>query len=195
MNRKIYIGKNIVKLLLETSGFNVHNLGVDVDPFAIIVKAWLFWPHAIWSWAASSTGEVTTTMHRFIKICAFPLPSHCFGPSACQTRPIPAICATLWSICPISAEVREPKCITTRWLLTCFPWYRPAAIFFPDILPNRWNRTLCFPGTTNSMRNWALLRQSNREKMPIPWHKSFTRNMRNSSRHQRRGSGMTRSMT
>ena len=34
-----YIGKNIVKLLLETSGFNVHDLGVDVDPFAIIVKA------------------------------------------------------------------------------------------------------------------------------------------------------------
>jgi len=34
-----YIGKNIVKLLLETSGFSVHDLGVDVDPFAIIVKA------------------------------------------------------------------------------------------------------------------------------------------------------------
>ena len=34
-----YIGKNIVKLLLETSGFAVHDLGVDVDPFAFIVKA------------------------------------------------------------------------------------------------------------------------------------------------------------
>lgn len=34
-----YIGKNIVKLLLETSGFTVHDMGVDVDPFAIIVKA------------------------------------------------------------------------------------------------------------------------------------------------------------
>ena len=34
-----YIGKNIVRLLLETSGFNVHDLGVDVDPFSIIVKA------------------------------------------------------------------------------------------------------------------------------------------------------------
>lgn len=34
-----YIGKNIVKLLMETSGFNVHDLGVDVDPFAFIVKA------------------------------------------------------------------------------------------------------------------------------------------------------------
>ena len=34
-----YIGKNIVKLLLETSGFDVHDLGVDVDPFAFIVKA------------------------------------------------------------------------------------------------------------------------------------------------------------
>lgn len=34
-----YIGKNIVKLLMETSGFTVHDLGVDVDPFAFIVKA------------------------------------------------------------------------------------------------------------------------------------------------------------
>jgi corrinoid protein of di/trimethylamine methyltransferase len=34
-----YIGKNIVKLLLETSGFDVHDLGVDVDPFKFIVKA------------------------------------------------------------------------------------------------------------------------------------------------------------
>ena len=34
-----YIGKNIVKLLMETSGFEVHDLGVDVDPFAFIVKA------------------------------------------------------------------------------------------------------------------------------------------------------------
>jgi len=34
-----YIGKNIVKLLLETSGFDVHDLGVDVDPFAFILKA------------------------------------------------------------------------------------------------------------------------------------------------------------
>ena len=34
-----YIGKNIVKLLLETSGFEVHDLGVDVDPFAFILKA------------------------------------------------------------------------------------------------------------------------------------------------------------
>jgi len=34
-----YIGKNIVKLLLETSGFDVYDLGVDVDPFAFIVKA------------------------------------------------------------------------------------------------------------------------------------------------------------
>jgi len=34
-----YIGKNIVKLLIETSGFDVHDLGVDVDPFAFIVKA------------------------------------------------------------------------------------------------------------------------------------------------------------
>lgn len=34
-----YIGKNIVKLLLETSGFAVHDLGVDVDPFAFILKA------------------------------------------------------------------------------------------------------------------------------------------------------------
>jgi corrinoid protein of di/trimethylamine methyltransferase len=34
-----YIGKNIVKLLLETSGFSVYDLGVDVDPFAFILKA------------------------------------------------------------------------------------------------------------------------------------------------------------
>jgi corrinoid protein of di/trimethylamine methyltransferase len=34
-----YIGKNIVKLLMETSGFDVHDLGVDVDPFKFIVKA------------------------------------------------------------------------------------------------------------------------------------------------------------
>jgi dimethylamine corrinoid protein len=34
-----FIGKNIVKLLMETSGFDVHDLGVDVDPFKFIVKA------------------------------------------------------------------------------------------------------------------------------------------------------------
>ena len=34
-----YIGKNIVKLLMETAGFEVHDLGVDVDPFKFIVKA------------------------------------------------------------------------------------------------------------------------------------------------------------
>ena len=34
-----YIGKNIVKLLLETSGFAVHDIGVDVDPFAFVLKA------------------------------------------------------------------------------------------------------------------------------------------------------------
>ena len=34
-----YIGKDIVKLLMETSGFEVHDLGVDVDPFAFVVKA------------------------------------------------------------------------------------------------------------------------------------------------------------
>jgi len=34
-----YIGKDIVKLLMETAGFEVHDLGVDVDPFAFIVKA------------------------------------------------------------------------------------------------------------------------------------------------------------
>ncbi|MEJ2098312.1 MAG: B12-binding domain-containing protein [Deltaproteobacteria bacterium] len=34
-----YIGKNIVKLLLETAGFTVYDLGVDVDPFAFILKA------------------------------------------------------------------------------------------------------------------------------------------------------------
>ncbi len=33
------IGKNILKLLMETSGFDVHDLGVDVDPFAFIRKA------------------------------------------------------------------------------------------------------------------------------------------------------------
>ena len=34
-----YIGKNIVKILLETAGFTVHDLGVDVDPFSFIDKA------------------------------------------------------------------------------------------------------------------------------------------------------------
>ncbi|MDI6725400.1 MAG: corrinoid protein [Smithellaceae bacterium] len=34
-----YIGKNIVRLLLEISGFEVHDLGVDVDPFKFIDKA------------------------------------------------------------------------------------------------------------------------------------------------------------
>jgi corrinoid protein of di/trimethylamine methyltransferase len=34
-----YIGKNIVKLLMETSGFEVHDLGVDVAPFTFVVKA------------------------------------------------------------------------------------------------------------------------------------------------------------
>ena len=34
-----YIGKNIFKVLLETSGFTVHDLGVDVDPFNFIDKA------------------------------------------------------------------------------------------------------------------------------------------------------------
>ncbi len=34
-----YIGKDIVKLLMETAGFEVHDLGVDVDPFAFTVKA------------------------------------------------------------------------------------------------------------------------------------------------------------
>ena len=34
-----HIGKNILKLLMETSGFEVHDLGVDVNPFAFIVKA------------------------------------------------------------------------------------------------------------------------------------------------------------
>lgn len=33
------IGKNILKLLMETSGFDVYDLGVDVDPFAFICKA------------------------------------------------------------------------------------------------------------------------------------------------------------
>lgn len=34
-----YIGKNIVKLLLETSGYQVHDLGVDVDLFKFIETA------------------------------------------------------------------------------------------------------------------------------------------------------------
>ncbi len=34
-----YIGKNIVRLLLEISGFEVHDLGVDVDPFKFVDKA------------------------------------------------------------------------------------------------------------------------------------------------------------
>lgn len=34
-----YIGKDIVKLLMQTSGFEVYDLGVDVDPFAFILKA------------------------------------------------------------------------------------------------------------------------------------------------------------
>lgn len=34
-----YIGKNIVKLLLETSGYEVHDLGVDVDLFKFIETA------------------------------------------------------------------------------------------------------------------------------------------------------------
>ncbi len=34
-----YIGKNIFKVLLETSGFTVYDLGVDVDPFSFIDKA------------------------------------------------------------------------------------------------------------------------------------------------------------
>lgn len=34
-----YIGKNIVKLLMETSGLEVYDLGVDVDPFNFITKA------------------------------------------------------------------------------------------------------------------------------------------------------------
>ena len=34
-----YIGKDIVKLLMETSGFAVFDLGVDVDPFSFITKA------------------------------------------------------------------------------------------------------------------------------------------------------------
>ncbi len=33
------IGKDILKLLMETSGFDVYDLGVDVDPFAFIRKA------------------------------------------------------------------------------------------------------------------------------------------------------------
>jgi corrinoid protein of di/trimethylamine methyltransferase len=34
-----YIGKNIVRLLMKTAGFEVHDLGVDVAPFTFIVKA------------------------------------------------------------------------------------------------------------------------------------------------------------
>ena len=34
-----YIGKNIVKLLFETSGYEVHDLGVDVDLFKFIETA------------------------------------------------------------------------------------------------------------------------------------------------------------
>jgi corrinoid protein of di/trimethylamine methyltransferase len=34
-----YIGKNIVKLLMETRGFEVFDLGVDVDPFSFVKKA------------------------------------------------------------------------------------------------------------------------------------------------------------
>ncbi len=34
-----YIGKNIVKILLETSGYEVHDLGVDVDLFKFIEAA------------------------------------------------------------------------------------------------------------------------------------------------------------
>ena len=37
-----YIGKNIVKLLLETSGYEVHDLGVDVDLFKFIDTATQF---------------------------------------------------------------------------------------------------------------------------------------------------------
>lgn len=34
-----YIGKNIVRLLLEINGFDVHDLGVDVDPLKFVLKA------------------------------------------------------------------------------------------------------------------------------------------------------------
>ena len=34
-----YIGKNIVRLLLEISGFTVHDLGVNVDPLKFVQKA------------------------------------------------------------------------------------------------------------------------------------------------------------
>jgi corrinoid protein of di/trimethylamine methyltransferase len=34
-----YIGKNIVRLLLEIAGFEVHDLGVDVDPLKFVQKA------------------------------------------------------------------------------------------------------------------------------------------------------------
>jgi 5-methyltetrahydrofolate--homocysteine methyltransferase len=37
-----YIGKNIVKLLLETSGYEVHDLGADVDLFKFINTATQF---------------------------------------------------------------------------------------------------------------------------------------------------------
>lgn len=34
-----YIGKNIVRLMLEINGFEVHDLGVDVDPLKFVQKA------------------------------------------------------------------------------------------------------------------------------------------------------------
>jgi corrinoid protein of di/trimethylamine methyltransferase len=34
-----YIGKNIVRLMLEINGFEVHDLGVDVDPLKFVLKA------------------------------------------------------------------------------------------------------------------------------------------------------------
>ena len=34
-----YIGKNILRLLFEISGFEVHDLGVDVDPLKFVGKA------------------------------------------------------------------------------------------------------------------------------------------------------------
>ncbi|MFQ6079225.1 MAG: B12-binding domain-containing protein [Thermodesulfobacteriota bacterium] len=37
-----YIGKNIVRLLLETSGYEVHDLGVDIDIFKFIDTATQF---------------------------------------------------------------------------------------------------------------------------------------------------------
>ena len=33
------IGKNILKLLFETSGYDVHDLGIDVDLFKFVDKA------------------------------------------------------------------------------------------------------------------------------------------------------------